>query len=91
MASVAPAAMARIAAGSGDCLRGTFLRYGLLRWRRVEVEQALNCWSPAQMNSPLTRESVSPFAWAFGAETSNGVSWANRRPQKTKRIRFSGN
>ena len=52
-ASVAPAsAMLRIAAGSGDCLRGTFLRYGLLRCWRVEVEQALNFWSPPQMKSP---------------------------------------
>jgi len=45
--------MVDIATGSADFLRGTFLRYGLLRGRRVEVEQALNCWSPPQMKPRL--------------------------------------
>ena len=47
--------MVDIATGNGDFLRGAFLWYGLLRWRRVEVEQALNSCSPPPNEGPKAR------------------------------------
>ena len=52
--SLAPAsAMVDIATGSADFFRGAFLWYGLLRWRRVEVEQALDWCLPTAPNERL--------------------------------------